>query len=403
MAAFEYVALNAAGRARRGVLNGDSSRQIRSRLRRQGFHPIEVRAIVEDASKGAGAPRPRVSATALALLTRQLATLIRAGVPLAEALGALKDQTANRRLQSVLAGVRAQVMEGAALHQALAGYPGVFPPLHRNLVEAGEASGKLEEALERLADYAETRRALRQTISAALLYPAVLTAVSLLVVVALLTYVVPEVTRVFEQTGQELPLLTRNLIASSHFLRDYGWLSLAAVAASFLLWRWLSGRPRIRRWQDRLLLELPLIGPLNRTLHAARLARALAILTRSGVPLLEALELSAGMIENGPLRGAVQEAAASVREGGRLHAALEQSRWFPPLLTRLIAAGEDSGELDAMLERAASHEERELQTAFSTAAALLEPALILLMGVFVLVVVLAILLPIFEMNQLVGA
>ena len=403
MAAFEYLALDGSGRTQRGVLNGDSARQVRSLLRGRGLHPVNVHTIVEDTSARSGlASRRRVSAAALALLTRQLATLVRAGVPLEEALRVLGAQAATRRLQSVLAGLRARITEGASLHEAMAGFPNVFPELYRSMVEAGAAGGRLDEVLERLADHAEARRELRQAISTALIYPLILTMVALLLVIALLTYVVPEVVKVFEQTGEALPLLTLWLIGASRWLRDYGLLLGAGSGAALLLCKHLLGRPRVRAGWHRLLLELPFIGSLNRTLHAARLARTLAILTKSGVPFLEALEISNRMIINIPLHRAVQEAAGLVREGGRLHAALQQHGWFPPLLVHMIAAGEESGELDNMLERAAAHEERELKTAISTATSLVEPVIILVMGAIVLAIVLAILLPIFEMNQLVG-
>lgn len=403
MAAFEYVAMDGAGRTRRGILNGDSARHIRSRLRDLGLYPVEVYGVKEDGSKQAEAQRGgHISATALALLTRQFATLVRAGMPLDESLRALGAQVSTRRLQSVLAGVRARITEGAPLHEALAGYPNVFPELYRCMVEAGEAGGQLEEVLERLADYTESRRALRQSLSMALIYPAILTVVALLVVTALLIFVVPEVVRVFEQTGQTLPLLTAGLIATSQFLRSFGWLICVVAVAALLLWRYLLGRTGIRIWRDRLLLELPYIGRLNRTVHAARLTRTLAILAKSGVPLLEALEISSRMVTNIPLREAVDKAAVLVREGGQLHTALDKCGWFPPLLVQMLASGEESGELDDMLERAAAHEERELETAITIATSLFEPVIILVMGAIVLVIVLAILLPIFEMNQMVG-
>jgi len=403
MAAFEYTALDETGRTRQGVLNGDSPRQIRSRLRAMGLYPVEVHGVREQAARPAGLnPARRISAAALALLTRQLATLLRAGMPLDESLRALGAQTASRRLQAVLADVCARITEGVSLNEAMAAYPGAFPEFYRSMVAAGEAGGRLEEALERLADYTESRRALRQSLSMALIYPAILTLVSLLLVVVLLIYVVPEVVRVFQQTGQSLPWLTAGLIAASQVLRDVGLLICTVTVVALLLVRALLNRTFIRSRYDLLLLELPFIGRVNRTLHAARLTRSLAILTKSGVPLLEALEISSRMITNIPLRAAVQDAAVSVREGGRLHKALEESGWFPPLLVQMLASGEESGELDDMLERAASHEERELQTILAAATALFEPLIILVMGAVVLVIVLAILLPIFEMNQLVG-
>ena len=403
MAAFEYTALDETGRTRQGVLNGDSARQARSRLRTMGLFPVEVRGVQEQAGKPAGLnPSRRISAAALALLTRQLATLLRAGMPLDESLRALGAQTASRRLQAVLADVCARITEGTSLNEAMSAYPGVFPEFYCSMVAAGEAGGRLEEVLERLADYTETRRALRQSLSMALIYPAILTLVSLLVVAVLLIYVVPEVVRVFQQTGQTLPWLTAGLIAGSQVLRDFGWLLCLGAVLALLLGRFLLSRRFIRARFDRMLLDMPFIGRINRKLHAARLTRSLAILTKSGVPLLESLQISSRMIINIPLRAAVEDAAVYVREGGRLHKALEDCGWFPPLLVQMLASGEESGELDDMLARAASYEESELQAVLTAATALFEPLIILIMGAVVLVIVLAILLPIFEMNQLVG-
>ena len=403
MTAFEYIALDESGRSRRGVLEGDSARQVRTRLRAMGQYPVEVRGVQAQAARPAGLkPSRRISPAALALLTRQLATLIRAGMPLDESLRALGAQTGSRRLQTILADVCARITEGASLNEAMSVYPGVFPEFYCSMVAAGEAGGQLEEVLERLADYTQSRHALRQSLNMSLIYPAILTLVSLLVVAVLLVYVVPEVVRVFQQTGQSLPWLTSGLIAASQLLRSYGWLFCAAAVAALLLGRFLLSRPRVRARYDRLLLKLPFAGRINRMLHAARLTRSLAILSKSGVPLLEALEISSRMTLNIPLRAAVDDAAVVVSEGGRLHKALDNSGWFPPLLIQMLASGEESGELDDMLERAASHEERELQAVLTSATALFEPLIILVMGAIILVIVLAILLPIFEMNQLVG-
>lgn len=403
MAAFVYIALDESGRNRRGVLNGDSARQVRSRLRAMKLHPMEVHALRGDGAKPAGLNLARrISAAALALLTRQLATLVRAGMPLDEALRALGEQTGSRRLRAILADVCARISEGASLHQAMSVYPAVFPEFYCSMVAAGEAGGRLDEVLERLADYTESRRALRQSLGMALIYPAILTLVSLLVLAVLLVYVVPEVVRVFRETGQTLPWLTTALIATSQTLRESGWVICLAGALALLLGRFLLSRTLIRARYDRLLLELPFIGRINRMRHAARLTRSLAILTKSGVPLLEALRISSRMIINIPLRAAVEDAAVSVREGGLLHKALDECGWFPPLLIQMLASGEESGELDDMLARAAAHEEQELQTVLATATALFEPFIIVVMGALVLVIVLAILLPIFEMNQLVG-
>lgn len=403
MAAYEYRALDAKGRSRKGVVTGDSPRQIRAQLRSQGLYPVDVQPVAEkDDSRGRRTSGGRVSAAALALMTRQLATLVRSGMPLEEALRALEEQVTGKRLHSVVAGVRAQITEGASFSEALAQFPGTFPELYRVMVEAGEASGRLEDVLDRLADYTEQRQAMRQKLGAALIYPILVTIVALAVVVALLTYVVPEVVRVFEHTDQSLPGLTKGLIATSDFLRAY-WPHLVAVLAAAAVAAVLAlRRPAIRyRWHA-LILRLPLIGHLSRTINAARVTRTLAILTESGVPLLEALTIGGRVVRNRPIREAVEEAAVSVREGGRLHAALAASGHFPPLMVHMISAGEGSGELEGMLERAATQEERELESTVSAATSLLEPLLILAMGGVVLVIVLAILLPIFEMNQLVG-
>jgi len=401
MAAYEYRALDAAGRPRKGILAGDSPRQVRSQLRAQGLHPLRVDTVQERHSGRRYRPGQSVSTADLALMTRQLATLLRAGMPLEEALRALAEQAGSRRLQAVVTGVRADINEGIPLHQALDRYPSVFPEMYRVMVETGEASGKLEEVLDRLATYTEQRRLLQQKLGVAMIYPVLVMLVSVLVVFVLLIYVIPEVVRVFEQGGQSLPALTRWLIAASDFFQKHG---LAVAACVALLWPagyLLLSMEKVRWWWHRLLLDLPLAGRIYRTLNAARLARSLAILTRSGTPLLEALRIGGRILKNLPLRAAVTEAAVAVREGGTLHVALAASGYLPPLFIHMLAAGERSGELEEMLERAAGQQENELETAITTLTALIEPLIILVMGAVVLAIVLAILLPVFEMNRLV--
>ena len=403
MAAFEYLALDAAGRSKKGILTGDSPRQVRSQLRDQGFFPIEINSVEDIAGRvGKFSIFKRISAANLALITRQLATLLRAGIPLDESLHVIGKQLANRRLLSVLAGVRSQIMEGVSLHEALARYPWIFPELYRVMVEAGENSGRIEEVLDRLADYTESRQVMRQKLSMALIYPAMVTIVAVLVVIVLLTYVVPDVIRVFEQSGQRLPLLTVWLINSSEFIHDYGAYLLVCFIGLVVMWFWLLKKTWIRFYWHQLLLSLPVIGRINRTIDVARLSRTLAILTNSGVPLLDALAIGGRMVRNLPLRRVIEEAADSVREGGRLHLALNKMDYFPPILVHLLAVGEDSGELENMLARIASHQELELETTVTAVTTLLEPVIILFMGIFVLFIVLAILLPIFEMNRLIG-
>ncbi len=404
MGAFEYTALNERGREKRGVLEGDTARQIRQQLREQGLTPLSVEEVTqrESRERRGFSFRRGISATDLALITRQLATLVRAALPLEEALQTVARQSEQSRLKSMMLAVRAKVMEGHTLADGLGDFPHVFPELYRTTVAAGEQSGHLEVVLERLADYTEKRQQMRQKIMLALFYPVILTVVALLVTGALLTYVVPQVVQVFENIGQELPWLTVTLIATSDFLRAYGlWLILLLVIASAGFASLLRHEAMRFRWHQ-LLLRLPLIGGLGRGLNTARFARTFSILTASGVPILEAMRLSAEVMGNLPMRGAVNDASHRVREGSGIARALEQSRYFPPMTLHLIASGESSGKLEEMLERAADNQERELETVIAMVRGMFEPILILVMGGVVLVIVLAILLPIFDLNQLVS-
>ena len=305
-------------------------------------------------------------------------------------------------MRSALTAVRTRVMEGLPLAHALGEFPSVFPVIYRTTIAAGEQAGRLDLVLERLADNVEAQNAMRQKIQLAMFYPAILTCVALLVTVALLTYVVPEVVKVFDGMNQQLPLLTRMLIAVSDTLRDWGLLMLLILGGLGYGLRTLLQRPAYqRRWHD-LLLRLPLIGRLTRGLNTARFARTLNILAASGVPLLDALNMSASVITNLPMREAVSEAAQRVREGAGVGLALERSGYFPAMTLSLIKSGESSGTLDDMLERAAETQERELEARIAMVMGVFEPLLILTMGAVVLVIVLAILLPIFELNQLVN-
>jgi len=404
MGAFEYTALDARGREKKGVIEGDAPRQVRQQLRDQGLVPVEVQEVAQRETRTHGRPsllRRGVSATDLALITRQLATLVRAALPLEECLRAVAQQTDRARLKSMLLAVRSRVMEGHTLAAGLSDFKHIFPELYRTTVEAGEQSGHLDRVLERLADYTENRQQLRQKIQLAVFYPAMLTIVAILVVGGLMTYVVPQVVQVFENIGQNLPALTRGLIATSDFMRSYGLtvlglLVLLGVAISWLL-RSLDNRRRFHR----LLLHVPLVGRLVRGLETGRFARTFSILTASGVSVLEALRISAQVVTNIPMREAVNEAAARVREGAGIAASLERSGYFPPMTVHLIASGEASGKLEEMLERAAINQEREIETLIAAVMGLFEPLLILVMGGVVLVIVLAILLPIFDLNQLV--
>lgn len=403
MPAFEYQALDNRGRTRKGVEEGDSARQVRARLREQGLTPMQVEQVAERRS---GRRRPLlergVKPLELSLATRQMATLARAGMPIEEVLGTVARQSESPRMRTTLSAVRTRVMEGLPLAHALGEFPSVFPPIYRTTIAAGEQAGRMELVLERLADNVEAQHALRQKIQLAMFYPAILTLVAILVTVALLTYVVPQVVQVFAGMNQELPLLTRSLIAVSDFMRSWGLLLAAAIVAAVVGTRVLLQKPLLRLRWDAGMLRLPLIGRLTRGLNTARFARTLNILAGSGVPLLDALNMSASVVSNTPMREAVSEATKRVREGSGVGAALERSGYFPPMTLSLIKSGESSGTLDSMLERAAETQERELEARIAIVMGVFEPLIILLMGAIVLIIVLAILLPIFELNQMVN-
>lgn len=403
MPAFEYVALDQTGRTRKGVEEGDSSRQVRSRLREKGLMPM---AVTEVAEKPSLLRMPmfqrRIKPLELSLATRQMATLARAGMPIEEVLGTVARQSESPRVKATLAAVRTRVREGLPLAHAMGEFPSVFPMIYRTTIAAGEQAGRMELVLERLADNVEAQNAMRQKITLAMFYPAILTLVAMLVVVALLTYVVPEVVQVFAGMNQQLPWLTRALIATSDTVREWGWLMLLGLIALITGVRQILKRPAARLRWDGMLLKLPLIGRLVRGLNTARFARTLNILAGSGVPLLDALNMSASVISNTPMREAVAEAARRVREGSGVGHALERSGYFPPMTLSLIKSGESSGTLDKMLERAAETQERELEARIAMVMGVFEPLLILAMGGVVLIIVLAILLPIFELNQLVN-
>ncbi|MCK9489433.1 MAG: type II secretion system inner membrane protein GspF [Xanthomonadales bacterium] len=403
MPAFEYQALDDAGRRCNGVVEADSARGARALLRERGLSPLAVDAVQAGRRRqGLGLFRSGLGAAQLTLLTRELATLLAAGLPIDEALGALGEQAEDDRLGTVLASLRTRVREGAGLAAALSEQPDSFPEYFRAAVAAAEQSGHLDAVLTRLADYAEGREALRRRIWMALLYPLLLTAVALLVVTGLLLYVVPQVTSVFDTLGHDLPWLTRSLIAVSTALPALGpWLLVLIAAAVFAL-RALLRRPALRlRWQA-LLLRLPILGRLRQALDTSRFTRSLGLLVGSGVPMLDALRMATRTVSLGPMRQALERAGARVREGSGLAVSLAESRLFPPVTLRLIANGERAGRLPAMLERAAEHETTLLEGRLSTLVAVLGPGMILLVGVLVLMIVLAILLPIFELNTLLG-
>lgn len=402
MPTFDYRADDAQGRPCKGRLEADSPRHARQLLRERGCWPRAVRELRATGDGHARQGAGRLSAADLALLTLQLSTLVQAGLPLEEALEAVAKQSARRRVSGLLSAVRSRVLEGHALASALAQFPAAFPELFRATVAAGERSGHLGQVLEQLASYTQARQASRQKIQMALVYPAVLMLASVLIVGFLLGYVVPDVVKIFVESGQALPWLTRALIAASDGLRTHGLLLLGGVALLVAFWRWSLRQPAWRlRWHG-LVLRLPVLGEVLRAMETARFASTLAILGRSAVPLVDALEIAAAVIGNLTIRARMADVARSVREGGTLTRGLELGGDIPPMMLHMIASGERAGELDRMLARAAEQQESSLAARIALVVSLFEPAMLVLMGGVVLLIVLAILLPILSLNQLVN-
>lgn len=402
MPAFSYQALKSDGHTDRGVLQADTVRGARQLLRERGLVPVSVEEVAAQRDSGSSfASRAVLNGTRRALLLRELATLLGAGLPIDEALSAMAERGTDARTRGLVLGLRARVMEGASLAGALADHPRSFPELYRASVAAGERSGKLAGVLGLLADEAESRDAMRQNIWAALAYPLLLAIVAVLVVSGLLIYVVPQIAEVFVRMHQELPWTTRALLAGSAFLREYGiWLVLLLIVIVTGI-RLLLRAPAWRERRDAWLLGLPGLGQLLKVAGTARATRTLALLTASAVPLLEALKITAKVVPNLAMRRSVEDAAGKVREGASLARALDDSGQFPPVALRLIAAGERAGALERMLMEASGYCSRQLDRVLAVLTAVLGPALILIVGAMVLFIVLAILLPVFNLNQLV--
>jgi general secretion pathway protein F len=406
MTAYRYRALNPQGKLVRGVLEGDSERQVRAQMRTQSLRPVEV-VEANQPSQASSNWRPallrhRVSAGDLALMTRQLATLVQSSLPLDEALQAAAEQSRSGRIKGMLLQVRSRVAEGHTLAYAMGEFPLVFNEMYRAMVNAGEHAGYLGPVLEQLADYTEQRQYTGQKLQMAMIYPFILVGVAIAVVVALMVFVVPELIGIFAHSNRELPLLTRGLIASSDFLRDYGiWLLLIVVVLVLGARRLLQNRRRKLRWH-RFLLRVPGLSRLLIALDTARFASTLSILMASGVPLLDSLRIAGQVLTNLVLRADSEDVAERVAEGSSLHRALQQSGRFPPMMVHMVASGEASGELETMLERSATNQERELEMTLGTMMSLFEPLMVVFMGGMVLTIVLAILLPIFDLNKMVN-
>lgn len=408
MGAYAYKALDESGKTVKGILEADSERHVRSQLRAKKLKPIEVASSsgksAEIAEKSGFSfsrrPKMRLSIRELSMVTRQLASLIKSGLPLDEALMATAKQSKSNDIKRVVLQVRSRVLEGLSLAQAMGDAPLAFNSMYRALVRAGEGSGYLSPVLERLADYTQTSQVLQQRIKMAMIYPLVMLVVSLGVISALMVWVVPKLMGIFDQGKRELPLLTKGLIACSEFLQNYGLILIAVIIGLIWLVKYLLKKPaNLRRWHE-IQLKLPVIGELTLQVNTSRFAATLSLLTASGVPLLQALNISSQVMSNVVLQESCDQVVASVREGVSLSRAMDQVGVFPPLLVQLVASGETNGTLAQQLDNAAKDQERDLEMMLGVAMGLLEPATIIFMGGAVGVIVLAILTPIFEMTQL---
>ncbi len=415
MAAYAFQALNASGRKTKGVIEADTERQVRAQLREQGLIPVAVELAEEGTSPrsgtGSGAgPAPLlkrlqtrgVGAADLALITRQLATLVSAALPIEQALFAVSEQTDKPRLQKLIMAVRSKVVEGYSLAEAMSEYPHVFDKLFTAMVSAGERSGHLDEVLNRLADYTEQRNRLKGQLVQALVYPTILTLVAISVIIFLLVSVVPQIVEQFSGLDQELPPTTTFLLAVSGFLQNYGLFLLGIILVGLVVGGQLLRKPSRRDKFDAVLLKVPMVGRVIKGVNTARFARTLSILAASAVPLLDGLRITGRVLSNRAMQIAVEEACDRVREGSSLRAALAQTKLFPPMMLHMIAAGEKSGELEQLLGRAADNQDRDFETTMNVALKIFEPALIVVMAGVVLLIVLAIIQPILALNQSVG-
>lgn len=405
MAAFEYKALNAKGKSQKGVMEGDNARQVRSRLKEQGLVPIDV--VATRAKQQANTPETEaltfkrgISTPDLALITRQLSTLVQSGMPLEECLRAVSEQAEKPRIRTMLMAVRAKVVEGHTLADGLGDYPHVFDELFRSMVAAGEKSGHLDGVLERLADYAENRQKMRSKLQQALIYPVVLVVFAIAIVAFLLASVVPKIVGQFVQMGQELPLSTRILISASEFVQHWWFtIAIALIALAYLV-RYALSKPSIRLSWDRKVIAMPVIGKIARGLNTARFARTLSICTSSAIPILDGMKVAVDVMSNQYVKQQVLLASDRVREGASLRKSLDQTKLFPPMMLHMIASGEQSGELESMLTRAADNQDANFESMVNISLGIFTPLMIAVLAGLVLFIVMATMMPILEMNNL---
>ncbi len=404
MAAFEYKALDKQGKQQKGVMEADSSRQIRSQLREKGLMPVDVKQVASSkAVKGKASNRQKISASDLALITRQLATLVQSALPIEESLKAVAEQCEDEKIRSVVMAVRSSVVEGYSLADSMSQFPQIFENLYTAMVAAGEKSGHLDTVLNRLADYTEQRQAMRSKLLQAMIYPIMLTVVAIGVISLLLALVVPKVIEQFEHMAQDLPWATQLLIVLSDFVRDYGLIVVAVIAAAIVLFKQRLKNTEFKLKVHRWLLHVKVFGKVARGLNTARFARTLSILNSSSVPLLESMQISANVLDNSFMKKEVLGAASYVREGSSLRAALAQTKLFPPMMLHMIASGEKSGELEQMLGRAADNQDREFEAIANITLGVFTPAIVVSMAFIVFFIVIAILQPILALNSIVGA
>jgi len=403
VAAFQYKALDKQGKQVKGVMEADSSRQIRSQLREKSLMPVEVKQVANSkAAQGKASNRQKISASDLALITRQLATLVQSALPIEESLQAVAEQCEDEKIRAVVMAVRSSVVEGYSLADSMSQYPQIFENLYTAMVAAGEKSGHLDTVLNRLADYTEQRQAMRSKLLQAMIYPIMLTVVAVGVISLLLALVVPKVIEQFEHMAQDLPWATKLLIILSDFVRDYGLIVVALIIAAVMLFKHRLKNTEFKLKVHKALLHLKVIGKVARGLNTARFARTLSILNSSSVPLLESMQISAKVLDNEFMKLQVLGAANYVREGSSLRAALAQTKLFPPMMLHMIASGEKSGELEQMLGRAADNQDREFEALANIALGVFTPAIVVAMAFVVFFIVIAILQPILALNSIVG-
>lgn len=405
MAAFEYKAVDARGKNKKGLIEADTAKQVRQQLREKGLVPLEVNQAVQKEKQnqqGFSLFKPKISASDLALITRQLSTLVGSALTIEAALLAVAEQCDKAHIKRTIMGIRSKVVEGYSLAEGMKEFPHIFDHLFRSMVAAGEKSGHLDEVLERLADYTERRQATKSQLRQAMIYPAMLITVGLLIVGFLLTTVLPDIVKQIAKADQALPGSTEFLLSVSAYIKNYGMLTAILVLTLLIIFQRLLTQPTIKLGFHRWLLNLPLVGKVITGVNTARFARTLSILTSSAVPILEGMRISGEVLSNSYIQKGVIEASDNVREGASLKAALDQTKLFPPMMMHMIGSGEKSGELEQMLRRSADNQDNELDNLLKITMSLLSPLIVALMAGMVVFIVMAILQPIMQMNSLVG-